>query len=204
MLVLETAARFLLCIFLAACLTTRARRIEDLAIALAACVAAVLVELHGAGREAVVCTVLLLAGGMGIAELFATNHAQRLPAQSAHPLGAACAGLLAGQGMLLLGATFTLLVILSRLALTRLPAADASAGARTLSITAQSLHGTIGRIEAVLERLGLAPCALSVGRDDAAKELSIRMQLVLPPNLASATLMTALQDVEGVIRFGLE
>ncbi len=204
MLVVEIAARFLLCIFLVVCLTTRARRIDGLLIALAACVAALLAEMHGAGRETVVCAVLILAGGAGIAELFATNRRERRPAVVAQPLGIACAGLLAGQGMLLLGAAFTLLVVLSRLVLARPLSEDRDADTRTLSITAQSLHGTIGRIEAALERLGLTPSTLSVGRDDAAKELSISMQLAVPSELPTASLLTALQDVEGVIRFELE
>ncbi|HAK94860.1 MAG TPA: hypothetical protein DCM87_07605 [Planctomycetes bacterium] len=201
MLAVEIAARLLFCGFLAVCLAPR--RPQDLVLAFGACAAAVAAELHGAGREAAVCAILALAGGMGIAERFATPRS----ADAVRPFAAATAGLLAGQGMLLLGAAFALLVLLARAACRfRAPAhGDAPAGCtRTLSIRAESVHGMIDRIETVLERFGLTPSRLSVGRDRSAGELTINVELVLPEHGAPPALMAALQETEGVIRFALQ
>lgn len=203
MLAVEIAARLLFCGFLAVCLAPHRRRPQDFVLAFGACTAVMAAEFHGAGREAVICALLALGGGIGIAERFAAPRS----ADAVSPFAAAAAGLLAGQGMLLLGAAFALLVLLARAACrTRAGAPDVPQDGhrRTLSIKAQSLHGTIGRIEAVLERFGLAPSALSVGRDQSSRELTIEVELLLPEPGAPPALMAALQETEGVIRFALQ
>jgi len=203
MLAVEIAARLLFCGLLAACLTLPRRRPQDFALAFGACAAAMAAELHGAGFAAIACAMPAIGGAIGIAERFAAPRAS----DATRPFAAALAGLLAGQGLPFLGAAFALLVVLARAAcgFRAVSAAALPAGCRrTLSIRAQSLHGTIGRIESVLERFGLAPSALAVGRDQSSRELTITVELLLPDPGAPAALMAALQETEGVIRFALQ
>jgi hypothetical protein len=208
---LEIGARLGACFFLVWCLFAhrlgRAGWARTAALlSFTACGFGVLGDLKGIDPGALAVGVLLGSAALGVSLLVrpgATGTAQRL---STWPVVAAAVGFFTGQGTLIVAVVLTgLFVLLEGRGDGRGGAVGlAAGGVSVLRIKAQSIRGVIGRVEGVLERLGVKPLYMAVDHDSTEKELTIVTEFAPPPGLQIKALIAALGEIEGVIQFAVE
>ena len=203
----ELSARFLLAAILCWCVFPPAPRYTSQScsgffLALAACALSAAADLHQTGA-ALVCLALVASGtALGLGAAAADDAFEPRAARAVRPVLAAVLGCLAGQGALLPATGLALaLVVLENALHASWPFEKAGADVCRIKIRAQGLRGIVGRVETVLDRLGIRPLSMTVGHDVRDKEMTIVMQLAIPPGRTAAELVSALQEVEGVIQF---
>jgi hypothetical protein len=211
MAVLEVGARFAACFLLvwfpfAFRNGQSAGARSSLALGFIACGFGILGDLKDVNQGAFIAAIILGSAAMGVSVLSRITNRGTVSPATLEPVVALAIGFFAGQGTVLLAAALALCALLIREKGAGKAGwlAGSAGGSYVLHIKAQSIRGVIGRIEAVLERLGLRPSTMAVQHDGHEKELSITTEFTLPPGVEVNTLIAALQEIEGIIQFALE
>ncbi len=207
----EISARFGISFFLAWCLLAHqteqaAWRRNCTVLSLVACGFGILADVKGLSEGAVALAILLASTAISMSLLLRHGHTGTAQRVCAWPVVASAVGFFAGQGTILVAVALTLLFLaIERVGISGMGLVKGvPASSSTLRIKAQSIRGIIGRVETVLERLGVKPRYMAVDHDGNEKELTIVTELSLPPGLKLTQLIAALQEVEGVIQFAVE
>ena len=174
-------------------------------LSLIACGFGILCDLKGVDIGGFALGVLLAGAVTGVAAIARARMLPPVSAAAILPLAGSTIGFFAGQGTVLLAVSMTLLLLaVSAGEESASQPSRASGALHTLKLKAQSIRGLVGRVEAALERLGVATLAMAVDHASKDKELTLTAEVSLPAGFELKDLLAALQEIEGVIQFALE